>query len=273
MSNLLPQRLCCHIIPLRISNLVSSADHYNLQNTYHTTTIHHAAKSTKVPPTKAKPVVKPTPKPSSLPSTPKVRLLKPDLQYPRVTVPYQSLIEQTDQYKHTQNEHMAETIIVQFKLHAYDSPVLIGVCNRLRATGVAIGLQCSGTITIPKKIKRFTLLRSPFVDKHSRTQLEVRTYRSMVEFTFPQNSDITTHYIRVIERMQKNLPESVGSKIQIKTLLVPKNWSDVKQQYNNTHATERGDNYDPLFQHPLFLRSRQIIDDTDVRLKNNYVDI
>jgi len=141
---------------------------------------------------------------------------------------------------HEQYPPMLQTVKAQFRLVSYDSPVLIGVSNRLRATGTAVGLEASGMIPLPKKIKRFTLLRSPFVDKHSRTQLEVRFYRSLIEFLFPQDKPILiNNYYAVIDRLRKNIPSSTGSSVQTKHIYTPVNWEATKKSYYEKMKEQR----------------------------------
>lgn len=258
------------------SHCITRQFYSNIQRlTYHTTIQHYAQpkqspKSSNKPSQSAKSINHSTPTP---PGNKTAAPIPAPLMKPYIHVQPTTLKEETQQYKHISNPYMQEKIIAQFKLHCYDSPILIGVSNRLRATGSAIGLQCSGIINIPMKVKRFTLLRSPHVDKHSRTQLEVRTYRSLIEFVFPSQGALTEHYVRVVERLRKNLPQSVLCTTQVKHILQPHNWSDTLNKYHDEHPLDHHHDYDPLFDHPLFLRSRSIIHDNHAKLKNNYIDL
>ena len=43
------------------------------------------------------------------------------------------------------------------------------------------------TLTLPIKVKKFTVVRSPFVSKLSREQFEIRTYKNLITLQFNNN--------------------------------------------------------------------------------------
>lgn len=47
------------------------------------------------------------------------------------------------------------------------------------------GVKFSGPVPLPTKINRFTVLRSPHVDKKSREQFEMRTYKRIIDILEP----------------------------------------------------------------------------------------
>ena len=47
------------------------------------------------------------------------------------------------------------------------------------------GARVSGPVPLPTKISRYTVLRSPHVDKKSREQFEVRTHKRLVDILEP----------------------------------------------------------------------------------------
>ena len=52
------------------------------------------------------------------------------------------------------------------------------------------GAQVSGPIPLPTRIKRFTVIRSPHVDKDSREQFEIRTHKRIVDILDPTSRTI-----------------------------------------------------------------------------------
>lgn len=74
---------------------------------------------------------------------------------------------------------------IRIRLKAYDHQVLDQstkeIVNIVRRTGARV----SGPIPLPTKISRYTVLRSPHVDKKSREQFEMRTHKRLVDILEP----------------------------------------------------------------------------------------
>jgi len=70
---------------------------------------------------------------------------------------------------------------IRLKLKAYDHRVLdrsvASIVDAVKRTGAAI----IGPIPLPTKIKRYTVLRSPHVNKDSREQFEIRIHSRMID--------------------------------------------------------------------------------------------
>ncbi|MDI6732850.1 MAG: 30S ribosomal protein S10 [Planctomycetota bacterium] len=98
---------------------------------------------------------------------------------------------------------------VRIKLLAYDHNVLdkavAEICNTVKKSGIKI----SGPIPLPTKMERYTVLRSPHVDKKSREQFEIRTHKRLIELINPT--------VQTTEAL-KNLNVPSGVDIQIKVL-------------------------------------------------------
>jgi small subunit ribosomal protein S10 len=52
-------------------------------------------------------------------------------------------------------------------------------------TASRTGARISGPIPLPTKISKFTVLRSPHVDKKSREQFEIRTHKRLIDIFDP----------------------------------------------------------------------------------------
>ena len=78
---------------------------------------------------------------------------------------------------------MAEKI--RIRMEAYDHELLdqsaITIVERAKATGAKV----HGPIPLPTRIERYTVLRSPHVDKKSREQFEMRTHKRLIDILEP----------------------------------------------------------------------------------------
>ena len=52
------------------------------------------------------------------------------------------------------------------------------------------GAQVRGPIPLPTRIERFTVLRSPHVDKKSREQFEMRTHKRLLDILEPSSQTV-----------------------------------------------------------------------------------
>ena len=84
---------------------------------------------------------------------------------------------------------MDPKIKVRFK--AYDDKLLDQTVGELVHTVRRTGAQIVGPIPLPTRINKYTVLRSPHVDKKSREQFEVRTHKRLLYImdTTPQTMD------------------------------------------------------------------------------------
>ena len=69
---------------------------------------------------------------------------------------------------------------IRIKLRAYDNKVLDASTEEIVNTVKRTGATIKGPIPLPTKIERYTVLRSPHIDKKSREQFESRTHLSLI---------------------------------------------------------------------------------------------
>jgi small subunit ribosomal protein S10 len=74
---------------------------------------------------------------------------------------------------------------IRIRLKAYDHKVLDQSTREIVEIALRTGASVSGPIPLPTKISRFTVLRSPHVDKKSREQFEMRTHKRLVDILEP----------------------------------------------------------------------------------------
>ncbi len=70
---------------------------------------------------------------------------------------------------------------IRIKLRAFDHKLLDRSVKEIVDTAQRTGARVSGPVPLPTKIQKFTVLRSPHVDKKSREQFEIRTYKRLVD--------------------------------------------------------------------------------------------
>lgn len=70
---------------------------------------------------------------------------------------------------------------IRLKLQAYDHRVLDKSVSIIIEAIKRTGAEIKGPIPLPTKIKKYTVLRSPHVNKDSREQFEIRIHRRMID--------------------------------------------------------------------------------------------
>jgi len=93
-------------------------------------------------------------------------------------------------------------------MQAYDHMILDKAVGEIIETARNTGSQVVGPIPLPTRIERYTVNRSPNVDKKSMDQFEMRTHKRILDIMNPQ--------ARTVEELKKlNLPAGVDITIKI----------------------------------------------------------
>ena len=74
---------------------------------------------------------------------------------------------------------------IRIRLKAYDSKLLDQSAGEIVETAKRTGAKVAGPIPLPTRINKFTVLRSPHVDKKSREQFEIRTHKRLIDIFEP----------------------------------------------------------------------------------------
>lgn len=74
---------------------------------------------------------------------------------------------------------------IRIRLKAYDHKVLDHSVTEIVDTAKRTGARVIGPVPLPTVKNRFTVLRSPHVDKKSREQFEIRTHKRMLDILDP----------------------------------------------------------------------------------------
>ncbi|MHB8834776.1 MAG: 30S ribosomal protein S10 [Candidatus Methylomirabilia bacterium] len=83
-----------------------------------------------------------------------------------------------------------DTQKIRIRLKSYDHRLLDQSVVEIVDTAKRTGARVVGPIPLPVRINRFTVLRSPHVDKKSREQFEVRTHKRLVDIVDPTSQTV-----------------------------------------------------------------------------------
>ena len=98
--------------------------------------------------------------------------------------------------------------VIRMRLQAFDHRVLDQSVTEIVSTVRKTGASIAGPVPLPTRIERFTVNRSPHVDKKSMDQFEIRTHKRLI--------DIINPTARTVDELKKlNLPAGVDITIKI----------------------------------------------------------
>ena len=97
---------------------------------------------------------------------------------------------------------------IRIRLKAFDHRVLDQSTGEIVNTAKRTGARVRGPIPLPTNIERFTVNRSPHVDKKSREQFEIRTHKRLIDVLDPNQKTISA-------LMRLNLPAGVDIEIKL----------------------------------------------------------
>ena len=97
---------------------------------------------------------------------------------------------------------------IRIRLKAYDHKILDQSATKIVETAESTGAKVAGPIPLPTRIEKFSVIRSPFIDKDSQEQFEIRTHKRLVDVLEPSGNTI-----RALMRL--NLPAGVDIEIKL----------------------------------------------------------
>ncbi len=97
---------------------------------------------------------------------------------------------------------------IRIKLKSFDHKVLDQSAVQITETAEQTGARVAGPVPLPTHIQKFCVIRSPFIDKDSREQFEIRTHRRLIDILDP-----TPKTIEALTRL--NLPAGVDVEIKL----------------------------------------------------------
>ncbi len=97
---------------------------------------------------------------------------------------------------------------IRIKLKGFDHKILDQSAQQIVGTVESTGAVISGPVPLPTRIQKFCVIRSPFIDKDSQEQFEIRTHRRLI--------DIVETTSKTIDALTKlNLPSGVDIDIKL----------------------------------------------------------
>jgi small subunit ribosomal protein S10 len=78
-----------------------------------------------------------------------------------------------------------DTQTIRIRLRAFDHGVLDTSTSEIVNTAKRTGARVRGPVPLPTRIERFTVLRSPHIDKKSMEQFEMRTHKRLIDIVDP----------------------------------------------------------------------------------------
>jgi small subunit ribosomal protein S10 len=97
---------------------------------------------------------------------------------------------------------------IKIRMEAYDHEVVDKSAADIVDTAKRTGARVAGPIPLPTRIERYTVLRSPHIDKKAREQFEIRTHKRILFISEP-----TAKTIDAISKL--NLPAGVDIRIKV----------------------------------------------------------
>jgi small subunit ribosomal protein S10 len=96
---------------------------------------------------------------------------------------------------------------IRIRLKAYDHRVLDQSASKIVEEAERTGAQCVGPVPLPTRIEKYVVTRSPFIDKDSREQFEIRTHKRLIDIIEPSAKTLDS-------LTQLNLPAGVDIEIK-----------------------------------------------------------
>ena len=103
---------------------------------------------------------------------------------------------------------MATNQSIRIRLKAFDHRLIDNSAREIVETARRTGAQVKGPIPLPTKMERFTVLRSPPVNKDARDQYELRTHKRLMDIVDPTDKTVDA-------LMKLELPAGVDVQIKL----------------------------------------------------------
>ena len=97
---------------------------------------------------------------------------------------------------------------IRIRLKAFDHRILDKSAVQIVDTAQQTGARVSGPVPLPTEIAKYTVMRSPFIDKDSREQFEIRTHKRLIDIIDPTNKTV-----EALTRL--NLPAGVDIEVKL----------------------------------------------------------
>ena len=79
---------------------------------------------------------------------------------------------------------------IRIKIRGYDHKLVDQSVEQIVDTAERTGAVVAGPVPLPTEIEKFCVIRSPFIDKDSREQFEIRTHKRLIDILGPTSKTI-----------------------------------------------------------------------------------
>ena len=97
---------------------------------------------------------------------------------------------------------------IRIKIKGFDHRLVDQSAKQIVETAERTGALIAGPVPLPTRIQKFCVIRSPFIDKDSREQFEIRTHKRLIDILKPTSKTIDA-------LTQLNLPSGVEIYIKL----------------------------------------------------------
>ena len=97
---------------------------------------------------------------------------------------------------------------IRIRMKAFDHKILDQSARQIVETAQRTGADVSGPVPLPTEKNRFTVMRSPFIDKDSQEHFEMRTHKRLIDVLEPTPKTVDA-------LMRLNLPAGVEVEIKL----------------------------------------------------------
>ena len=97
---------------------------------------------------------------------------------------------------------------IRIRMEAYDHRALDASAREIVEHAKRTSAKVHGPIPLPTHIRKFTVIRSPFIDKDSREQFEIRTHKRIIDIQNPTSRTVDT-------LMRLQLPAGVDIEVKL----------------------------------------------------------
>jgi len=97
---------------------------------------------------------------------------------------------------------------IRIRLKAFDHRILDQSARQIVDAAERTGAHVVGPVPLPTRIEKYTVIRSPFIDKDSQEQFEVRTHKRLIDVLEPGSKTVD-------QLMRLQLPAGVDIEIKL----------------------------------------------------------
>ena len=135
---------------------------------------------------------------------------------------------------------MVPTSKIRIKLTAFDHRILMESVEEIVKTAKRTGADVVGPVRLPTLVQKFTVNRSPHVDKKSREQFEIRNHKAVVDIVNPTPQTVDA-------LMKLDLASGVDVKIKLLTSFIQNKFTGIPNDIQRWCSDKVSDSVSKIF--------------------------